>query len=310
MAFKEQREEIIAVAKKLLSDGEIGCVLGYSTNETDGKAIPRFFRSPEELDGMRWDEGCTPNLSIYLPEKQNEKIAIVAKACDSRIIVMYLAEGQIKRENVYIIGVECAGMISSEAASAGIENTNTKEKRPAAPGCDGCGTRTPPLADIVVKNTDMLPGHVQVAGVNSALNGQNDGKRADDNEHSLGRFQKEIGKCILCFACRQACYGCYCKTCFIERGIPNWLPSSVDEGTKMVFHLGRTMHLAGRCVECGACERVCPSGVKIRYLIKEITNASESLYGAKAGMDINTADALSVFDPNDREIGFMGGEQQ
>ena len=57
----------------------------------------------------------------------------------------------------------------------------------------------------------------------------------------------------------------------MDRGLPNWQPSEPGTKAKMVYHLGRTMHLAGRCIECGACERVCASGVNARYLIKEVT---------------------------------------
>jgi ferredoxin len=123
------------------------------------------------------------------------------------------------------------------------------------------------------------------------------------------RFREEIDKCILCFSCRQACYGCYCKTCFIERDMPDWMPAEVDVGTKMTFHLGRAMHLAGRCVECGACEAACASGVNLRYIIQELTDFTEELYGSKTGMELGTPQALVSYRLDDKEVGFLGEGQ-
>jgi ferredoxin len=128
-----------------------------------------------------------------------------------------------------------------------------------------------------------------------------------DLAENFDKFQKEINKCILCYACRQACYGCYCKTCFIERDLPDWQPAAIDAGTKMTFHLGRTMHLAGRCVECGACEASCPSGVNVRYIIKEVTGFIEELYNYRAGMNADEKPALLTNKFDDREVGFFGG---
>jgi Fe-S oxidoreductase len=92
----------------------------------------------------------------------------------------------------------------------------------------------------------------------------------------------------------------------MDRGVPNWQPVKPDAGAKMIYHLGRAMHLAGRCVECGACENVCASGVDVRYLIEAATDFVEEEYGFRAGMDAQTPSALLTFKPDDPETGFWG----
>ena len=94
----------------------------------------------------------------------------------------------------------------------------------------------------------------------------------------------------------------------MDRTVPNFLPGELDEGAKMTYHLGRAMHLASRCVECGECERVCPSGVHIRYLIEELNGFCKEEYGYEPGMDEDATPALAVFRSDDREVGFLGGE--
>jgi len=92
----------------------------------------------------------------------------------------------------------------------------------------------------------------------------------------------------------------------MERGEPDWQTASPDIGSKMLYHLGRAMHLSGRCVECGACENACASGVDIRYLIKTVTQFIEDTYNYKAGMDPDTEPAMQTFTNDDPEIGFLG----
>jgi ferredoxin len=68
------------------------------------------------------------------------------------------------------------------------------------------------------------------------------------------------------------------------------------------------MHLAGRCVGCGACERVCPSNVKIRYLAKDLADFCQELYGYRPGENPDEVPAMTSFDQDDKEVGFLGGE--
>lgn len=282
MSFEQQKNELVKVCKNLLDNGKVKLIIGFTAGEEGGSSVPFFIRDTDDLEGVTWDSTCTASLAKYLTEKK-EDVAIIAKPCDARAIVMYLVENQIDRNKIYIIGMECPGM-------------SNKDGTPVS-ACSECTLRVPPIYDVLVKNGN--------ASAETVLKTDNNDQRGTDK---LARFKGEMKKCILCFSCRQACYGCYCETCFVERGIPNWLPSDVNVGSKMVFHLGRAMHLAGRCVGCGACENACPSGVNIRYLVKDLADFCKELYGYEPGTDPDELPAMTAFDFNDKEVGFLGGE--
>jgi len=64
------------------------------------------------------------------------------------------------------------------------------------------------------------------------------------------------------------------------------------------------LHLAGRCVSCGACERACPTGVDIRKLNKKLTNDIRELFDYEAGTSLEQVAPLATFKPDDPD-GFM-----
>ena len=280
MIYEELTENIRAVCKKLLESGEVDLVIAYRDGGVDGQQVPYFAEKPEDVGLIEWGDRCYQNIAPYL-HGMKQKAAILAKPCDARAIVQYITEQQVKRENVYIIGVDCLGMVD--------ENGDPRL------GCPDCLVRIPPIFDEYIRDVRV-----------DELDLEDSVSEDNDLAENLERFQNEIDKCILCYTCRQACYGCYCKTCFIERDLPDWQPAEIDAGTKMTFHLGRAMHLAGRCIECGACEASCKSGVNVRYIIKEVTKFIEDEYGYSAGMDPDEQPALLTNKFDDRDAGFLG----
>lgn len=284
MSFERQTKEIVEAAKKLLEGEVVTTVLGFTEGGVEGQALPLFAERPEEAERLVWNDRCLPPLAAYLPgpaglvkQQSDEKIALVAKPCDARAVANLIVENQLTREQVHIIGLECAGMKDAGGA--------------LLPACAECTVHAPPIFDTLIK----VDGPIDTAGADKS-----------DEEFDAERFAAEMDKCILCFSCRQACYGCYCDTCFMDRGVPSWQAANPDFGAKMVYHLGRAMHLAGRCAECGACENTCASGVDVRYLIREVSRFVDGEYGFRAGLDTETPPAMLTYKTEDREVGFWG----
>ena len=118
-------------------------------------------------------------------------------------------------------------------------------------------------------------------------------------EKKWGFFTRLIGRCIRCYACRNACPLCYCPTCFVDESRPQWVGKSVDPTDTMTFHFLRAYHCAGRCTDCGACERVCPVGIPVRQFTKKLNKDAEALFNWEAGLTLEERPPLDVYRPDD-----------
>ena len=103
-------DKIKEISKRLLEEGRVEMVIGFRKGTVPLMNEPCFARTPDQVDQFVWDGNCGINLANYLTDR-SEKIGIVAKGCDSRNIVTHILENKIKREQLYIIGVPCLGMI-------------------------------------------------------------------------------------------------------------------------------------------------------------------------------------------------------
>ncbi len=109
----------------------------------------------------------------------------------------------------------------------------------------------------------------------------------------------DLSRCIRCYACRQACPNCYCPTCFVDEARPQWVGKSQDETDIKTFHFLRAYHCAGRCTDCGSCERACPVGINMRTLTKKLEKDCFDLFQWEAGMSLEVRPPLDTYQPED-----------
>jgi formate dehydrogenase subunit beta len=129
-------------------------------------------------------------------------------------------------------------------------------------------------------------------------------------------WQKELGKCIRCYACRSVCPMCYCEQCVMDPSAlslrpqttpeekarrPNWVEKNNDLSETLFFHLIRALHNAGRCTDCGECERACPMGIPLRKLTKKLRKDMKELFGYEPGVDCDEKPALATIRVDDPE---------
>jgi hypothetical protein len=57
-------------------------------------SYPFLAQTPEEAEALWWDDFCVMNLAKFIPVKRNQKIAVIAKGCDARNLIVHHLEKQ------------------------------------------------------------------------------------------------------------------------------------------------------------------------------------------------------------------------
>ncbi|MBW7957594.1 MAG: 4Fe-4S dicluster domain-containing protein [Deltaproteobacteria bacterium] len=285
-------------AKELLTSGEVKVVIGYGWNRTKTRTTPVFITDPVDADQLVWNPLCVNNLSVYLTRKFKDiqalgKPAIVAKGCDIRNIAVLISEAQIKREDVYIVGMTCQGVVYKQDLWQGELKPNIMPTK-----CHNCDVRNPHLSDFVVGDkVDFAPPEEPTGMVFDKI-------KDLDSKSSSERWTfwiNEFSRCIKCYACRQVCSLCYCERCITEKNMPQWIETSAHPRGNLSWNLIRAMHLTGRCTFCGECERACPVNIPLNLMNQKMIMVVKDAFDFKSGYDEKAHPPMIVFSPDDKE---------
>ncbi|MGO9380111.1 MAG: 4Fe-4S dicluster domain-containing protein [Dissulfurispiraceae bacterium] len=305
--------KIREIAKKLLDKNKVDVVIGFKKGTIPLRNIPYFATNSKEADQLVWDGNCVGNLAIYLPRTAAKRTAIIAQGCVSRNVVGLIQEKQVNGENIYIIGMPCSGMLDARKIMAAVPGEITEaiedDLYVTARGkgfeltmnrsdvlnrnCDRCSVRNPVLFDeLAVEKVNELKDPVRYEKIRAV--------EAMSTEERAKFIDELLSPCIRCYACRDACPLCYCPECFVDKANPQWCGKSQDSMDVLSYHLIRAFHTAGRCTECGACEEVCPMGIKVRLISGKVEkDVRETFDDYAAWKDLKALPPLTVFQRDD-----------
>ncbi len=311
------QEKLREIARKLLAGGEAGVVIGYAAGSEVSRVVPAFISREEDVDRLVWNPLCINNLVKYLLDYRHEpgKVAVVVKGCDSRAIVRLLQDNQISREQVIILGISCPGLINPDLVAARldpeaqIKAVTTSEQdfslqtereiftftrdEALLEKCRYCEHHTPVISDFIIGEeippTTPLDPFTAVKALEEL-----------PVEARSAYWDKQFSRCLRCYACRNVCPACTCRECIFDQAEPCWVTKANNLSENMAFHLIRAFHVAGRCVDCGECDRVCPVNIPLSLLNRKILKDVKELFNVPTpGTSLEELPALGIFTNSD-----------
>jgi len=320
MNIQKLRDE----AKRAIGRKGIKYLIGYQRGSYGFRVSPVFIKSKEEIDRLIFSPLCSISLVNYLtleekslqPEEEKTpkatKIAIFVRGCDSRALNQLMAEKGISRDSLYIIGIPCQGVIDLkkiEAHFTGVvdpaevmeengkyivtfndQSHEVPKEELLADTCKVCNYPNPLIYN-------KLIGEKVEAHLANYHHIQSLEEKALEEKWEF--WQNHFDRCIRCYACKNACSLCYCEDCTLDKLKPQWVRRSVDLYENLLFHITRAFHLAGRCISCGECERVCPMDIPLMYLNRKMEKDVKELFDYEAGKDPASKTLLTTFNLED-----------
>jgi len=280
--FKQIENNLKKESKRLLQAGEAPVVLAYGRGYDEKHPMPFAAKSVADVDKLIFNEYCNFNMARYITRyPAATKIAVAAKAADSRAIIVLIQEEKVRREDLIILGIPATGMKDPKTDQV-IDSRTTG------------GLYNPVICDI------MLGEEIRGQKITSPYEALAE-YEAMDKESRWAFWKSHLDKCVRCYACRKACPMCYCDPCFIDQNKPRWADKAPQSSGNMMYHLTRFHHLAGRCIDCGECSRACPVDIPLYLFHKKVAKECEEMFGQAAGMKLEDKPVLVDFRVEDSD---------
>jgi len=304
-------------AKALLEQGKVDYIIGFAPGSLKFTTTPLITKDKGDIDHLVINPFIVNNLSVFLTEIKG-RVGIVAKGCDSRSIVSLIQDNKVAREDVVILGIPCPGLIDVNKAEKLVGKdrdeidditrngdkiaitVDGKKKEFSATevlfdDCLSCEFPTP-------KEYDILIGEPTQPVSDAELSREKIKQLEEKPLEQRWEFWKDqFSHCIRCYACRQVCPACFCERCFVEETEPQWVNPMPRWQDNLMFQVTRIIHVAGRCVDCGECERVCPVNIPLRSLTKKMDEIVYDLFQYQAGTDKEAKPFLTAYEQEEAE---------
>jgi ferredoxin len=315
MAENDRIQRLREAVKAELAN--VDFVLGYARGFDPLHATPITVRTEADADKLIFDASCVQNLATSLYGLRGKRMGLVVKGCDSRSVVELLQEKLVDRENLVVFGMPCDGVVDLAKVRVRVDIAQVRgaefsdgEVRLLLPE----GAKVLPRRDVLADKclrcrypnplvADHLIGpELEPAGDEDTYADLESFEKLSAQER-FDFWKRQMSRCIRCYACRNACPLCVCKhVCLADSREPHWLSSEANLQEKWLFQVMHALHLAGRCTECGECQRSCPMGIPILLLKRKMNRELKEIFNYEAGVDPEAVPPLHTFQMEEDKI--------
>jgi formate dehydrogenase subunit beta len=304
-------------ARALLEQKRVDWIIGFEPGSLKFITTPLITKDKADTERLVINPFIFNNLADFLTEIKG-RVGIVAKGCDSRSIVSLIQDNKVVREDLVILGIPCPGLIDlakvegltakdrdeleeiSRQGDKVIVKVGGQQKEFSAnqvlfDHCLACEMPTPQEYDILLGEPRPPAPNLEASGQNIAAL-----KKLTPAERWQS-WETEFSRCIRCYACRNVCPACFCQRCFVEETEPQWIAPMPRWQDNLIFQITRNIHVAGRCTDCGECERVCPVNIPLRSLTREMYDVVGELFNFKSGMDKEAQPLMTHYEQEEAE---------
>jgi len=304
-------------AKALLEQKRVDWIIGFAPGSLKFTTTPLITSDKADTERLVINPFITNNLANFLTDIKG-RVGIVAKGCESRSIVSLIQDNKVAREDLVILAVPCPGVIDlakierltgkdrdelDDITRAGDKVTvqvDGKKKDFAVADalfdhCLACELPTPQEYDIILGDPRPPAPELKVSGQSIEK------LKALTSAERWESWENELSRCIRCYACRNVCPACFCQRCFVEETEPQWTLPMPQWQDNLIFQIIRNIHVAGRCTDCGECERACPVNIPLRSLTREMYDIVGELFKFKSGMDKEALPLMAHYEQEEAE---------
>lgn len=187
---------------------------------------------------------------------------IACRACDARALLELAAMRRIPADALSFIPIPCS---PEQMAACGCDRPDWPEDMPS-----GDETFSAPSPDAA---NAQAPTELPFSPLDPTL--------APDSPDRAERWRAHFMNCVQCHWCRAACPVCVCPTCPLDGDAVQ--PAGTPPPSALAYHLTRAMHIADKCVGCGACQDACPQGLPLMVLHRAVACGLRNAYGYESG---------------------------
>ena len=319
MSLSTLENQLIAEVKELLESGKVRMFVGFTRGFEAAKPVPAFIDNPQDAEKLVLNPFVGMTIAKYALEKASKgdgaPVGMLVKGCDGLGLARLFRDRRVNPEDVYVVGYNCRGMVDADKARArtglGITAARLEGDEVHLETADGWVTwpRSEVLLDKCLTCENPVPPEYEVLlgdeGDQGPV-GQRDfadvaALEALSPDERYQFWSRQFERCLRCFACRNACAACNCITCSLEDREVEWLGKNTQLSEQFMFHFTRAYHVAGRCVGCGECQKVCPVDIPLMLLNEKLMRDIRDLFGVADPQVPRETEPLGEFNPEDPE---------